>query len=720
MRRFSIILFLLLFSLSFTPVQSVYSQAIFSQGDYKFSYKGNWSSTAVYSGGDIVLGTDGISYVATEDTIPVGTDPVGATRYWGNLGTIVVPVGPRGQQGPIGLTGPAGADGADGTDGAVGPRGPIGTTGPQGLQGLQGPRGLQGPTGIAGAAGLDGYSTRFIYRKISVFDYNQPPPSVTYDGTRPANSTSLTIPSQWSLNPYVSQMYDTGTATGITNGRDIVVDPDSDIIYVMQLGSVYRYNFDGTPANTNPNWNLNSGNAFPVSLAISGSRLYVLDTANADPNPLNPYLNYIYVYNKEDGGFQTRLSVTTPLNHPQPRAITIDGSNIFLVSAILASTNITTKAIRVLNLQGVEQIALGRDVLPNANDNPVAIGSTDSFLYVLDGTDDQVYVYGRSDPERRYTSLEFNLGVDSTGIALSEFTLFTLMNNTIHRFYNPQNTLWSSALFIQEDNPFDVTESNVFWMTARRTIGSAGETVVISGGGGGAGTAGSNGDSVTFIFREVMLGGTAPTTPPRTEGSYVGGNFNTAPNDWHLTAAAAEAHLTGVGDLYFSVVKLDGDGSTIISYGNPVKITGPRGPPGNSTTFIYQAVLSTDSAPGVPSGGEWEGNEPRSFNLPTLNRGWSKTPPLRLAAGEVLYLSEVTLPGSGTDHRGSITYKPAFSIPRGEQGDQGIQGPPGPQGADSTVAGPAGIGFTIIFREAMNEPSTVSYTHLTLPTTPYV
>ena len=103
-------------------------------------------------------------------------------------------------------------------------------------------------------------------------------------------------------------------------------------------------------------------------------------------------------------------------------------------------------------------------------------------------------------------------------------------------------------------------------------------------------------------------------------------------------------------------------GVAIISYGNPVKITGPRGPPGNSTTFIYQAVLSSDPAPGVPSGGEWEGDEPRSFNLPTLNRGWSRTPPLRLAVGEVLYLSEVTLPGIGTDHRGSITYKPAFQF----------------------------------------------------------
>ena len=166
-RKFSIILFLLLFSFIFTPVQTVYNQAIF-QGDYKFSYKGNWSSTAIYSGGDIVVGSDRISYLAVEDTIPTNTNPVGSTRYWANLGSITVPVGPRGQQGPIGLTGPAGSDGTDGTDGATGTQGPIGLTGPIGPIGPQGLQGLQGPIGVTGAAGLDGYSTRFIYRKISV------------------------------------------------------------------------------------------------------------------------------------------------------------------------------------------------------------------------------------------------------------------------------------------------------------------------------------------------------------------------------------------------------------------------------------------------------------------------------------------------------------------------------------------------------------------------
>ena len=218
----------------------------------------------------------------------------------------------------------------------------------------------------------------------------------------------------------------------------------------------------------------------------------------------------------------------------------------------------------------------------------------------------------------------------------------------------------------------------------------------VLGGGGGSGTAGTNGNSVTFIFREVMSGGATPTTPPRTEGSYVGGNFNTAPNDWHLTASAAEAHLTGDGDLYLSVVKLDGDGSTIISYGNPVKITGPRGPPGDSTAFVYRI---SGTLPPAPSGGTFISG---TFTPPP---DWELNVSRTLVSGEDLYLSEATLPGEGTSPTVRINYKTPFRVPRGEQGPRGIQGEQGPQGAGSTVPGPAGIGFTIIFREAMNEPS---------------
>ena len=121
---------------------------------------------------------------------------------------------------------------------------------------------------------------------------------MTYNGTRPANAASLGLPDQWSLDPYVSQVIGTSTATGVSDGRDLVVDPDTNIIYVVQVGpsphagSIYRYDFSGMPTSTNPSWTLNSANTSPVSIAISGNRIYVFDNAN-HAGSLAPYLNYV-------------------------------------------------------------------------------------------------------------------------------------------------------------------------------------------------------------------------------------------------------------------------------------------------------------------------------------------------------------------------------------------------------------------------------------------
>ena len=158
-------------------------------------------------------------------------------RYWAEA---VANAGPRGPQGPQGLQGPQGdpgADGSSGDDGQTGPRGPQGIQGQQGPQGIQGIQGNPGNTGAAGDDGLNGYSTRLIYRKIDTFDYNESGFTVTYNGVRPPNATSLmNIPDQWSFEPYVSQTFSNAPATGIVSGsgRDIVVDPDSDIIYILR------------------------------------------------------------------------------------------------------------------------------------------------------------------------------------------------------------------------------------------------------------------------------------------------------------------------------------------------------------------------------------------------------------------------------------------------------------------------------------------------------
>ena len=97
---------------------------------------------------------------------------------------------------------------------------------------------------------------------------------------------------------------------------------------------------------------------------------------------MQPYLNYIFVYDKDDGGFETQLSIRTPLNHPAPRAITINGSYIYIVSPITTSRVGSPKAIRVFNLQGSEQTTLGRSLLPTDNDNPTAIGIRTIHFYM--------------------------------------------------------------------------------------------------------------------------------------------------------------------------------------------------------------------------------------------------------------------------------------------------------------------------------------------------
>ena len=701
MNRFSI--FLLSLLVCFIPllysVPSAYGQAFFNQEGVKFEYRGNWNSTADYNSNDAVRGSDGKLYVATEDNVPRNTNPVGATRYWAEATSSAIPQGP---QGPRGLQGPAGPRGQQGNPGSDGTTGSTGPRGPQGIQGIQGPRGLQGLPGNPGAAGSDGingYSTRLIYRKVNTFDYTTIP-SVTYNGTRPPDGTSLSLPTQWSVTPYVSQTFNNWNDPDITAPEDLVVDPDSGLIYIVQTGSpngtVYKFDFSGSAPGTNPSWILNSGNRAPRGIAISGNFIYVLNTARRSAD--NNYLNDIFVYAKSNGILQTTITITTPDMHPEPRAITIEGSSIYIASQKFGADQRTTKAIRVFNLQGVEQTTLGLNVFPASNDTPIAIESDDRFLYVLNGSDDKIYVYDRNDPDRRIESLEFSLARDTIGFALSEFEAFSILssNSNVYRYYNPRNIVWGSALFVQEQSPFTVVSSPLLQMTARRSEGGTGGVTIIQGGGGTGGS-GQAGDSVRFIYQEVGEGTTAPRQPPTTLGAYTGGRF-TPPQDWHLTEAGALRAFGQIGDLYVSVVRLSGDGDTILEYGAPFKVTGPRGPPGNSTTFIYNAKTTV---PAPATGGTWDGTT-LTLSPSAQTEGWSVNPPGSLTPGQTLYLSEVTLPGVTTD---ALSYKPPFSVPRGEQGPQGAQGPRGTQGPASTEPGPEGTSFRLIFQEALAEPS---------------
>lgn len=70
-----------------------------------------------------------------------------------DLGRVIGPQGPQGQQGPQGATGPQGPKGATGSQGPKGDTGPKGATGPQGPQGVQGVKGATGPQGPKGDTG---------------------------------------------------------------------------------------------------------------------------------------------------------------------------------------------------------------------------------------------------------------------------------------------------------------------------------------------------------------------------------------------------------------------------------------------------------------------------------------------------------------------------------------------------------------------------------------
>lgn len=67
-----------------------------------------------------------------------------------DLGNVMGPQGPKGDQGPQGIQGPKG------DTGAAGPQGPKGDTGAQGPQGIQGPPGEKGATGATGPTGPQG------------------------------------------------------------------------------------------------------------------------------------------------------------------------------------------------------------------------------------------------------------------------------------------------------------------------------------------------------------------------------------------------------------------------------------------------------------------------------------------------------------------------------------------------------------------------------------
>ena len=504
---------------------------------------------------------------------------------------------------------------------------------------------------VPGPAGENGDSTREIYRKVNQYDYTTVP-TVTSDGT------TLTLPDQWSLTPYNSQKFEEWSLP-TTTPQDIAIDLDTDIVYILASTMIHRTNLRGANTPSNSSWPLRAGNDSPRSITIVGDDIWILDDEKRSAN--NNFFYSIFVHAKTDGGYKRTITIPTGDMDPAPVKIAYNDGKIYVISNRNQQSQGDRKAIRVFNVAGVEQTNEGLELLISSITDVKGFEADGRYLYIMDGTDDRVYIFERVDPLRRRTSLEFELDTSHTspiGFALSEFEAHVIQgtNNNNIIYYNPRNILWASRLFILGNSPYTVAASPIFWKTPERSDGGSGAVTIIqqSGGTSTSGTAGTNGNSVTFIFRKNL---TRPTTPTTSEGTYDNGSYM-PPSGWTTTLAAAEAQ-SGDGSIWLSFVKLSGDGDTILSYEVATNITGPRGPPGASIDFVFQRSNTQPVTPASNSGTTNAAGD----QLATAPAGWhldiSHT-----TGNNDLYVSLVRLQGTNRVYQEpeSITGDPAENV----------------------------------------------------------
>ena len=281
--------------------------------------------------------------------------------------------------------------------------------------------------------------------------------------------------------------------------------------------------------------------------------------------------------------------------------------------------------------------------------------------------------------------MEFELDTDNNspeGIAVSEFEAFVINTNDdkVYRYYNPENPLWASALFIDENSPYTVLATKPFELTGRRgRDGEGGGTTIIHQASSGSGS-GTPGNSIAFIYRKSAT--TLSVAPRVNEGTYENGRLTAAPANWHLTVAEALLVDSTDNPMYISVVRLSGDGDTILSYSVPLEFTGPRGPPGNSIDLVFRRDNTIPTAPTANSGTR-NGQE-----LSAAPSGW-ELEASHTTGQDPLYVSIVTLPGSSTTDQ-------SYSTPTRLTGPQGnsirmiylrhITKPVSPSAGSGTVA----------------------------------
>ena len=526
-----------------------------------------------------------------------------------------------------------------------GPRGPPGNDGTDGADGADGAIGPMGATGSTGADGTNGYSSQIIFRKTFAIELLESP-TVTYDGT------SLTLPTTennaWQLTPYSSRIQGSFELhADNTSPKDIDVDTgvQPHIVYLLDDAGQFVYRYQETGAYID-RWALDPTNDTAEALDVQGNLVRVLDTQDRGPS-LNQY-NQVFVYSKSDGGRQTGIEFRVPrAGSPILKGITTEGDSIY----ILTETSIRRFDItsRMEQTTGVLSSLRSSPVDPDDNVDPEGSDANAYYFITLDPNRRKAFVRDINTLSLRHRYREWSLGAQNDspqGISITEYEVYVLntRDNRVYKYYNPDNILWGSVLEINNNPPYDVTERRPIDMTGRRGEGG----IVVQGTGTGRdGTNGEDGRSFDIVYREVASGSSL-TTPP-TGGAANDGTITTAPNDWHLTSTAAKTAFGSDGDLYVSVLRIDRDGSTISSYGEPIKITGeigPQGPQGipgtaaaagNSVEFIYRPDTDTPTA---PTGGNFA-SATRTFTPPA---GWTLNPPGTVADNQNLYIIESVLP----------------------------------------------------------------------------
>ena len=699
-------------------------------------YEGNWSATrADYGGGMVVRGSDGFAYIATEDNIPAGQNPVGNNRYWGRWGSAQIIRGATGGQGNPGADGdgytfyyveselrpnPSGESYTNGT--FVGPNGwsntiPAVHTHPiwvaaydlegdgstyhrrgvgqlTGRDGRVGNTGAIGPIGLTGRAGrdaapavdgTDGNSSDFVFRKTINVEITTAP-TITYDGT------NLTLPSDdnnaWQEDNYISRIhasYPLDSRNSNPQGIDRDESGGTAIDYVLDRtpdvnGDRWVYRYNSTTGAFIDRWRLHSSNVAPIDIDVRNTTVRVLD-GGVQGSPGNEFYQ-IFAYDKGTGSRKSGEEFTIPRPGTDPlRGISTDGTHIYII---------TTGGIRKFSFAGVEVQPAPLTGLGD-NQNPQGVAANSYYLMTLDLTDRKVYTRDIDALAVRYQTKEFGLGTENDnpiGVALTETEVLILNQNSsdpnrshrVFRYFNPDQPLWVAMMRKSEESPYTVEVQDPVTMEGIR-----GESDVVIQGTG-IGQNGQDGRGIDALYQEVTTG-TMPATP--SGGTIADGIFTVPPPNWHLTESEAKSAFSGDGDFFVSIVKMNRNQTSARHYGLPIKLTGDVGrqgergrdgaasQAGNSSGTIYRKATSIPAKPTDGTGTYVNG----VFTSPSAD--WSVDPPTpgSLAANEEIYFVPMVLPGQGTDNGGRIIYRTVGQLARG---------PPGAQGEASTVPGPDG------------------------------